>query len=182
MLFAQFGLKRVTVDDIAEEAHVSKATIYKYFGNKTEIFDRVVQDEVESLLSLIRTDVEAQERAVDKLRVHLAVRVGKVTEFVNFYRVTQETWGDYWPHIARIRKDFMSAEQAAIAEILRRGKATGELRVTDTERTASILVLAISSLEFQWALEDGRFTLTELVDTMMNMIVHGIGGEGIAHE
>jgi TetR/AcrR family transcriptional regulator len=176
LLFAQFGLKRVTIDDIAKEAHVSKATIYKYFKNKTEIFDKVVQDEVNSLLTMIRRDVKAQKDAVNKLRAHLSVRLGRVSEFVNFYRVTQETWGDYWPHIARVRKDFMSKEQDAVAEILRSGKKSGELRVKDTDKAASILVLAIASVEFQWALEEGRFSSAELVDTMINMMVEGIGG------
>ncbi len=176
MLFAQFGLKQTTVDDIAKEAHVSKTTTYKYFRSKAEIFDRVVNDEADSLMTLIRNDIKAQERAVDKLRAHLTARLGKVSEFVNFYRVTQESWGDYWPHIARMRKDFISREQEAVAEILRAGAKSGELRVEDPDKAATALVLALASVEFQWALENGNFSLSELVEMMLNMIVNGIGG------
>ena len=49
-LFAQFGLKKVTTDDIARKAHVSKATIYKFYKNKSEIFDVVVRLEAERLI------------------------------------------------------------------------------------------------------------------------------------
>jgi len=48
-LFAQFSLKRVTVDEIAEKASVSKATIYKYFDSKEEVFIQVVKAESQQL-------------------------------------------------------------------------------------------------------------------------------------
>jgi AcrR family transcriptional regulator len=36
-LFARHGLRRVTVEEICREAHVSKMTFYKYFPNKLEL-------------------------------------------------------------------------------------------------------------------------------------------------
>jgi AcrR family transcriptional regulator len=174
-LFAQFGLKNVTADDIAKEARISKATIYRHFKNKTEIFDAVIQDEVDSLLASIREAVDAEDTAVEKLRAHLNIRLGKVSEFVNFYRVTQESSSDYWPHIAQVRTDFLQKEQQAVAEILSLGVRTGELLVEDPEKTAYIMSLALASVEYQWFLDENLFTLPELVDTMLQMIVFGIG-------
>lgn len=37
-LFARDGLHRVSLDDIAAEAHVTKRTIYTYVGDRTEVF------------------------------------------------------------------------------------------------------------------------------------------------
>ena len=42
-LFARFGAKRVTVEEICREAEVSKTTFYKYFPNKVELV-RVIRD------------------------------------------------------------------------------------------------------------------------------------------
>lgn len=36
-LFQQYGLRRVSVEDICRSAKVSKATFYKYFANKTAV-------------------------------------------------------------------------------------------------------------------------------------------------
>jgi AcrR family transcriptional regulator len=36
-LFSRFGAKRVTVEEICQEAGVSKMTFYKYFSNKVEL-------------------------------------------------------------------------------------------------------------------------------------------------
>jgi len=165
----------VTTDDIAKEARVSKATIYKHFKNKTEIFDRVIYDEADSLLSSIREAVNAEEKAVDKLRAHLLIRLGKASEFVNFYRVTQESSGDYSPHLAEVRAHFLRQEQKVVAEILDMGVQSGELQIEDTDKAAYVMVLALASVDYQWSLDEGRFALPELVDTMLNIIINGIG-------
>ena len=36
-LFYQFGFKKVSMDEIAKEANVTKKTIYMYFGSKEEL-------------------------------------------------------------------------------------------------------------------------------------------------
>jgi len=43
-LFWKFGIKRVTVEEICEEAGVSKMTFYRYFPNKTELAKTVVDN------------------------------------------------------------------------------------------------------------------------------------------
>ncbi len=176
-LFAQFGLKKVTMDDIAREAHVSKATIYQHFKNKTNIFDDVIQDEADSFLSLMTEAVDAEASAVEKLRAHLITRLGKVGEFVNFYRVTQESWADYWPYIAQVRRGFLDREQKLMAGVLEQGSKSGELRVNDPDKSALVMILALASVEYQWLLDEENLTLTELVDLMVKMIVHGIGNK-----
>lgn len=46
-LFRHFGIKKVTVEDIAREAGVSKMTFYKYFRNKKDIVLRIMDREME---------------------------------------------------------------------------------------------------------------------------------------
>lgn len=173
-LFSQFGLKKVTTDDIAREAKVSKATVYKHFSNKSEIFDKVIASEVDALLCALEEAVVQETDAVAKLRAHLKVRLNLVSELVNFYRVTQASWGDYWPHISDVRHDFLAKEQTLVARILREGVAAGELQVRDPEAAGLALVLGLASIEFQWTLEEGRLDLTELVDMMLDMMVEGL--------
>ncbi len=174
-LFAQFGLRKVTTDDIARKAHVSKATVYKYFKNKSDIFDRVIEDEAAELLTAMETAVARQDSAVDKLRAHLTVHLQKVREFANFFRVTQDSWADYWPHVAKIRRDFLTKEQELVAKILRDGVKAGELKVRNPQNTALALILSISSVEFQWHLDEGLISLNKLINLMIDMMVEGIG-------
>jgi len=174
VLFAQFGLKKVTTDDIAKEAQVSKATVYKYFKNKFEIFDQVIEREANSLLTAIEDAVAAETSTADKLQAHLKMRLSNRSEFINFYRVTQESRADYWPFIVRIRRQFLDKEQRTVARIIKDGVASGELEVENPERAALVLVLALASVEYQWSLDESRFTLPKLIDLMLKMMLNGI--------
>jgi AcrR family transcriptional regulator len=174
ILFAQFGLKKVTSDDIAREAGVSKATLYKYFSNKTEVFSAVIDKEVTQLLQAIESAVSAQASPIEQLRAHLLTRLTKVDDFVNFYRVTHGSWGDYWPDIARVRQRFLQQEQEIVEGILKRGVASGELCVENTRQAALALVLALASVEQQWSDNEHELRLPEFVDLMLTMIVEGI--------
>jgi AcrR family transcriptional regulator len=55
-LFLKYGLRRTSMEAIAEAAHVAKATAYAYFLNKNDVFRAVVEDVVTEM-------VEASKRA-----------------------------------------------------------------------------------------------------------------------
>lgn len=174
ILFAQFGLRKVTTDDIAREAHISKATIYKYFKNKNEIFDVVVKEEIDQLLSEIRNSVDQQTEIREKFKAHLMTRVGRVHEFANFYRVTYETWGEYWPHIAQFRNQFLKEEQEVVKNIMLQGIERNELVINDVNLASRVFIVALASLEFQWALDELHMSMSTMVDNMLDIMMNGI--------
>jgi len=173
-LFARFGLKKVTTDDIAREAHVSKATIYRYFPNKTEIFEEVVRMETEELLTAVRAAIDRESTVFDKFRTHLMTRMSKLHELLNFYNVTQQTLHDYWPHIAEVRTRLMREERKIVQGIIREGNRTGELAVKDIDLVAHILVVALQSVEYPWAIDEHGISLKRYVDTMLRMMMNGL--------
>jgi len=173
-LFAQFGLKKITTDDIAREGGVSKATIYKYYKNKSEIFDEVVETEAAQLLKAIVEAVDRAPTVPDKFKAHLFTRMENLGEFINFYRVTRESWGDFWPHIAIVRERFLTGEAEIVKGILKEGIETDQFEVKNVDLAAKIMVVGLASMEYSWALEDLGISLSSYVDTMLEMIIEGI--------
>jgi TetR/AcrR family transcriptional regulator len=173
-LFSQFGLKKVTTDDIARDAHISKATIYKYFRNKTEIFDEVVSIEAHELLTAIQTAVDAQPAVVDKFKAHLLTRMQKIKHLANLYRVTQESWGDFWPHLSRMKVWFLEEEKAIIRQIMQHGIDNGELQIERLDLCAHITCATLHTIEFPWALEAHGINSSDYADMMIGMLYHGI--------
>jgi AcrR family transcriptional regulator len=173
-LFAQFGLKKVTTDDIARESHISKATIYKHYKNKAEIFDEVVRRESDGLISEVRIAVDREKTVKSKFRAHLITRMKRIGSFVNFYRVIQNTWGDYWPQIARVRKQFLTEEKKIVRDILAFGNSNGKLKAKKIDITSYIMVVALSSLEFSWAVEENEISMTDTIEMMIDIILNGI--------
>lgn len=58
--FGQFGLAKTTIEDVAKEASVSRATVYRYFSGRDEVVSGVILRATERYLEKIRSRVEAQ--------------------------------------------------------------------------------------------------------------------------
>ena len=173
-LFSRYGLKKVTIDEIAKNAHISKATIYKHYKNKNEIFNEVVEGEFKLLLSHIEEAVEKENTTGDKLRAHLITKMLKLNELINFYHVTQDTWNYYWSFVDKIRKKFILKEKEIVTKILIDGNKTRELNVKNTDQTAHIMVLALKSLEFPWVKEELGVSSSSYIESMLNILMNGL--------
>ncbi len=173
-LFARHGLKKVTTDDIAREASISKATIYKIYKNKTEIFRDVVDFESKQLFDKIRLAVNTEKTVEAKFRAHLITKLSTLKDLVILYNVTRETWNDYWPNIEDIRQKFIDEEIKIVKGILLIGVKNKELAPKNINEKAKIMVIALKSLEFLWILDGINVKLDSYVDIMIKMMLDGI--------
>ena len=65
---ARFGLSKTTLDDIARESGVSRATIYRVFpGGRETLFDAVLTSEVGRFFDVLQTELDATEALEDLL-------------------------------------------------------------------------------------------------------------------
>ncbi len=173
-LFSKYGLKKVTMDEIARNAHISKATIYKNYRNKNEIFNKVVENEFKLLLSHIEAAVEKETSTMGKLRAHLTTKMTKLNELINFYYVTQDTWNYYWSFVDKLRKQFVLKEKEIVKNILMEGNKSKELNVENTDQTAHIMVLALKSLEFPWVKEELGVSSSSYIESMLSILMNGL--------
>jgi AcrR family transcriptional regulator len=60
---ASHGIAGTTVDDVAAEAGVSRATVYRYIGGKNEIVQAVIGREAEEVLTRVATMISSSTTA-----------------------------------------------------------------------------------------------------------------------
>ena len=53
-LFTKYGYKKVSMDEIAKEAGVTKKTVYAYFKDKDELFKYFIFEEVDVMKKLVK--------------------------------------------------------------------------------------------------------------------------------
>ena len=65
-LFWKYGFKRVSIQEICEEAGVSKVTFYRFFENKTDlakaVFDKEAQEGLVKFRNIMQEDTSAPEK------------------------------------------------------------------------------------------------------------------------
>lgn len=73
-LFRRYGIRSVTMDEIAAQLGMSKKTIYQYYTDKDQLVDAVAVDEIQFSQECCMRDTAASENAIDE--------IFKVMEFV----------------------------------------------------------------------------------------------------
>jgi AcrR family transcriptional regulator len=66
-LFMKYGVKSVTMDDIAQTLGVSKKTIYQFIGNKKVLIETVILNFLESDEAAIIRIINEAENAIDEM-------------------------------------------------------------------------------------------------------------------
>jgi len=66
-MFARYGLRKTSMDEIAHMARVAKATIYNYFGSKDKVYMEVLRQEASEIVEKISSSVAKESLPTDKL-------------------------------------------------------------------------------------------------------------------
>lgn len=67
-LFTAKGYEDTTMEDIAEAAEVSKATLYNYFSSKENLLLGIAEAALDEIRQLIDTDLREEPDSLEKLR------------------------------------------------------------------------------------------------------------------
>ena len=74
-LFNQFGIDKVSVSDVAQQAGVSHVTIYKYFGSKDGLVSDIIKMRFMSQLQRLQEILKSKKSFADKLEELLLDKV-----------------------------------------------------------------------------------------------------------
>lgn len=140
-VFAEHGIDAAKLEEIAARAGVSKGTIYLYFCSKEELFREVVRKKVGPAIANADQAVGMEGSAEDQLRTYLA------HQWECFGREDSEGWIRLvvlelhkYPDLAAFHWDeVVTRSNGILGDIIRRGIASGEFRVTDPETTVRMI-------------------------------------------
>src|SRR3954466_10728543 len=161
------------VDDVAREAQVSKTVIYRYFSDKDELIDAVLE-QISGAVLLPRLLGElAVDRADDRARLHAVIGafVALIEEEPALYRFA-------YAHAGRSgRKDLVAATEREIAESL--GVLMGK-RLADAGRapgrahTWAYGVVGMVQLSAHWWSATRSVPAADLVDQLTDLAWGGL--------
>lgn len=66
-MFMRYGIRSVSMDDIALQLGISKKTIYQYFVDKDELVDGIVDEDIREMQQDCRKCFEGSENAVEEI-------------------------------------------------------------------------------------------------------------------
>ncbi len=79
------GINSATMDDIAQRAELSKATLYVYYANKDEILLAIQKRALDKLAQLFREAVKSHQRGLDQVRAIGKTYFNFAKEYPDYY-------------------------------------------------------------------------------------------------
>lgn len=146
-LFAQNGVDKTTMNDIAVASKKGRRTLYTYFKSKEDLFIAVVESELERLSDmLVEVAAETTEPDVKILKL-IKTHLDAIKQVV-FRNGTLRAgfFRNIW-RVEAVRKKFDRRETELFEKILREGRQKGIFDIENIDTTADILLYCIKGIE-----------------------------------
>lgn len=175
-VYMRYGVKSVTMDDLARELGVSKKTLYKYFNDKTDLVNSIIRFKLDMDVALCTNCRLHSENAIDDLinvSRQVIENIGNVNPAV-FYDLKR-----YFPEAWNIMQDHKWVFVLNMArENINRGIAEGIYRENiDVEVIARFYVgitdLILSGDIFPWP----EFKFEQLFKEFIRFQIKGMANE-----
>ncbi|MDY9918184.1 transcriptional regulator, TetR family [Porphyromonadaceae bacterium NLAE-zl-C104] len=171
-LFYKFGVKKVTIEEICEEANVSKMTFYKYFPNKIELVKAVIDNYYSTALdkyeAMMQSDLTAEEKVRKTFELKLENASTLDMEFVSdLYKYPDDTIRE---HLEAWRQKNLDVTKKWFIEMQQSGQIIKEL-------SFPVFILYVNAIQdFTFNDETMKFfgTTHELARIITRLFMYGI--------
>jgi len=179
--FAYYGFSKVTMDEIASDVGMGKASLYYYFPTKEGLFHEVIKQEKEQFLNNIKLMVEQGFAPCDLVRQYASKRVEYFRNLANLRALQFQQSAESRASFLELFKDFQQQEVGLLQKILDIGNAAGEFALNDTRQSAEIIMQMFYGprawllLKRDNALDDQTYhALEESAKQIAELILNGI--------
>ena len=160
-LFARNGLEATPMNDIAINSGKGRRTLYTYFRNKEEVYQAVIESELERLSDRLdevsNMDAEPEQKVLTLIYMHLNMIRETVARNGT---LRAEFFRNIWM-VEKVRRKFDEEERAILCRVLEEGIARAKFRIDNVNLMADIIHYSIKGLEVPYIYDRLGEGLTE---------------------
>ncbi len=172
--FAEQGFRNTDVQVIADKAGVGKGTVYRYFGNKEDLFWAACFSVLERLGKHLIDSMADCGSAVETLRRAGVAHAAFFEANPHYLEVFVQNRAEFRGSVPQAHKDFHERLVQVFVEVVERGIAEGEIRPLDPRRTiTSMSSVFYGTVHFACYVRD-RYTLSDLAQHTLDVFLDGI--------
>jgi AcrR family transcriptional regulator len=176
-LSRRYGFWSFKVEDILQNAHISRATFYKYFRNVHDVLYTIMDDESDRVEARMREAVGRESQPYDKLRVFVSSEIAGMRDFFQTLNIRMgET--DGFPSFPRHRIEKRNERDLSIIrEVLLEGERAGSLVFEELDLTARVVMGIAREIGLKSIMENKDMqTVEREIGIMLGALFFGISG------
>jgi TetR/AcrR family transcriptional regulator len=179
--FAYYGFSKVTMDEIAADVGMGKASLYYYFPTKEKLFEEVVKQEKNQFFNDTRAMIEEKISPCEMLRRYAIRRIEHFRNLANLRALGFQQHGEMKTSFSELYKEFQQQEVKTLQQILQIGKKNGEFAIVNPQQSAEAIMQMLYGPrswflhKLERNLDDETFNLLEqATKEIVEIILNGI--------
>ncbi len=180
-IFSRKGYHDTRLDEIVEEAHTSKGSIYLHFPNKERLFIALIDQFANLLERRVTEAIQQQDKGIERVRVALET----VLETFGKYRMPAKILLVQAVGLGNVfekkRLEVNDRFAGMIQTYLDEAIAVGDIAEVDTEVVAHAWMGAIYSVVIRWVYT-GEPTSERILSALLPLLLKSVGYEGAKGE
>jgi AcrR family transcriptional regulator len=176
-VFAAKGFFPTTMSDIAREAEFGTGTLYKYFKSKEELYFTLIDEKVDEINRLVKSELSQKTSAIERIRKVLRLQLEFIERNRDFFMIYISEGNRFeWTVKDDLGKgihDKMVTYIDTLAEVMRQGVKEGEFKSINPIDLAHALVGIVNSFVFEWLINRERYPLISKLDTVLEIFLGG---------
>jgi len=169
-VFREHGYEKATLEDIANEVGINRATLYYYVGTKEELLVALLAEPIEMVRTRLEEDAAADMPAPQKLAAALTGYVKTLDEHPELFIFLSENVHTVMsgPEADALRAN-ADRYGAVLTQVIRDGAAAGEFRTDVEPQVAVLAILGMFNWMHRWYRPGGRRSLIEIGDEIVRL-------------
>ena len=175
VVFGRVGYERATLEDVAREVGINRATVYYYVGTKEEL-----------LVALLQSPITQLRERLDEIAARPLSATEKLTEALRDYVVMLDAHPELFVFLGENVHKVMSGPEAdeirldadrygrVLAGVIAGGAEAGDFRSDVPPQVAVMAILGMFNWMHRWYRPDGDRTLHELGEDLTRMAIAGL--------
>jgi AcrR family transcriptional regulator len=172
-VFAKYGYRKTTIEDIASAVYKAKSSVYHYFSGKDEIFRAVVEQEASQLIQSLCKAVDNEKTPVKKFRTLFKFLCEKLEETTNYFHLLKDEWYEVFNFTNEVKKNYENVITDMIISIFNEGNRQGVFNVDDPERKAKVIQVALFGFLMPVGILDPG-EVSASIDPFLDVVLFGI--------
>lgn len=144
--FGLYGLQKTTMQEIAYDLGISKASLYYYFPDKEHLFKAVVEMEQEVFFQVVEKTLKENPDPIDMMNKFVKVRLDYFKTFFNLSRLRFEEFKIVKPFLADTLNQFRQKEIEIVQLILLNGIEKRMFTISNPYETATLFLELLRGL------------------------------------
>ena len=153
--FGHYGLCKTTMNEIASDIGMGKASLYYYFPDKEKLFEAVVIKEQNEFLAEVNKMIKPGVKAPLLLKQYVTKRMVYFQRFLNLALLKSESISNPKPVICRMCNDFRAKEVELIQSIIQIGISNKEFRKVNSLEYADFFTTVMQGIRISFIKSNG---------------------------